>query len=243
MKRRALKLLIFLLLGAIINVAVAWGCAIAFRSLTAAQHDASAFESYVYWRVFVSSRRVETTVFSERLRGDFHTASKLHPNDILPSWAPFEMPTAKFKNAGEDDDALENRLTVARGFPMLSLRSERAGVGDIQKSPSLDLVHGIETSLDWPSTGNVIMKLDLPTWPVWPGFAINTIFYAAIVWALLAVPGMVKRRRRIRRGLCVGCGYPLGSSPVCSECGTPLFQRDALHGVSAPCHPPLEIQT
>src|SRR5688572_11757506 len=32
-------------------------------------------------------------------------------------------------------------------------------------------------------------QLNAPEWTiVWPGFAINTIFYAAIVWGLFAVP-------------------------------------------------------
>ena len=41
------------------------------------------------------------------------------------------------------------------------------------------------------------------------GFAINTIFYAAIVWMLFAVPGAVRRRVRIRCGQCASCGYSL----------------------------------
>src|SRR5262245_26344332 len=59
----------------------------------------------------------------------------------------------------------------------------------------------------------------LPFLPIWPGFAINTIFYAAIVLLLFAAPGRLRRRRRIKRGLCPACAYPVGSSDTCSECG------------------------
>ena len=62
----------------------------------------------------------------------------------------------------------------------------------------------------------------LPLQVVWPGFAINTIFYAAIVWMLFAVPGAVRRRVRIKRGQCASCGYSLRGTPhseKCPECG------------------------
>ena len=57
---------------------------------------------------------------------------------------------------------------------------------------------------------------------LWPGFAINTIFYAAMLWLLFAAPGYVRRRVRVRRGLCPACAYPIGTSDVCTECGKPL---------------------
>ena len=71
----------------------------------------------------------------------------------------------------------------------------------------------------------------LPLCPIWPGFAINTIFYTAIswgVWLLFAVPGRLRRWRRIRRGACAACGhlFPPATldnskgSDVCTECGS-----------------------
>ena len=60
----------------------------------------------------------------------------------------------------------------------------------------------------------------IPLRPIWPGFAINTLFYAAILWGLFAAPLALRRRRRIKRGLCPKCAYPIGASDVCTECGT-----------------------
>jgi hypothetical protein len=34
--------------------------------------------------------------------------------------------------------------------------------------------------------------------------------------------GRVLRHSRIKPGLCPACAYPVGSSPVCTECGKPL---------------------
>ena len=63
----------------------------------------------------------------------------------------------------------------------------------------------------------------LPVRPLWPGFAINTIFYAAILWLLFAAPGLIRRRLRHFRGRCVHCGYDLRGQPAdsnkCPECG------------------------
>jgi len=59
--------------------------------------------------------------------------------------------------------------------------------------------------------------------PVWPGFAINTLFYAI----LFAIPAplvlWLTRRRRRRLGHCVKCNYNLAGladGAACPECGT-----------------------
>jgi hypothetical protein len=48
-----------------------------------------------------------------------------------------------------------------------------------------------------PVTGGPDLRV-MPLQRIWPGFAINTIFYAAILWLLFAVPGFVCRRLVIR---------------------------------------------
>src|SRR5262245_54887846 len=50
----------------------------------------------------------------------------------------------------------------------------------------------------------------MPCGPVWPGFAINTAFYAAVLWVLMAFPFAIRRTIRRRRGLCPACAYPVG---------------------------------
>jgi len=66
-------------------------------------------------------------------------------------------------------------------------------------------------------------RFDLPIKPIWPGFAINTIFYAAILWMPFA-PFVLRRHIRRKRGHCIKCGYDLrgtsgGGGEVCPECG------------------------
>ena len=61
--------------------------------------------------------------------------------------------------------------------------------------------------------------------PIWPGFAVNTVFYAAVLWLLIPGPFVLLRTIRLRRGLCPKCTYPMGESPICTECGKALPGR------------------
>jgi hypothetical protein len=90
--------------------------------------------------------------------------------------------------------------------------------------------------------GVFVATLALPLRPLWPGFAINTVFYAAILWMLFAVTGAMRGWRRAKRGLCVKCGYDLrgrgANSTACPECGAAVRAeaqgRDALTRCAAP---------
>ncbi len=68
--------------------------------------------------------------------------------------------------------------------------------------------------------------ITLPIQPTWPGFAINTLFYAAVVWSLIFGSFALRRLIRRKRGLCVACGYDLRGcqKPGCPECG---WRREA----------------
>ena len=68
----------------------------------------------------------------------------------------------------------------------------------------------------------------IPLRPIWPGFAVNTLFYAAFLWLLGHSVFAMRRFIRMKRGLCVKCGYPMGESAVCSECGEELPGRAEL---------------
>ena len=55
--------------------------------------------------------------------------------------------------------------------------------------------------------------------PAWLGFAIHTLFYAAILWLLISGSFALRRAIRRKRGQCPVCAYPMGEGLVCSECG------------------------
>ena len=88
----------------------------------------------------------------------------------------------------------------------------------------ITLAGGIQTPWYDVEPGLYRIQIVLPIRPIWPGFAINTIFYTAILWLLFAAPGFIRRRIRIKRGRCGACGYDLRGQPAsgdrtCPECG------------------------
>lgn len=62
-------------------------------------------------------------------------------------------------------------------------------------------------------------EVHLPYKPLWGGMLFNTAFYAGLLWVLLFGPFALRRARRARRGLCLACAYPIGTSAICTECG------------------------
>ncbi|HVP73141.1 MAG TPA: hypothetical protein VMS30_05340 [Phycisphaerales bacterium] len=67
----------------------------------------------------------------------------------------------------------------------------------------------------------------LPMRPVWPGFALNTAVYALAAWVMWLLWMMTMRTQRRLRGLCGRCAYPVGVSAVCTECGHRVRPRRA----------------
>lgn len=63
--------------------------------------------------------------------------------------------------------------------------------------------------------------LILPLGPFNRDFLLNTLIFAAPVATLLAVNplGLIKRRHRLKRGLCPNCAYDVQHADLCPECG------------------------
>jgi hypothetical protein len=107
------------------------------------------------------------------------------------------------------DDRHYDILIVDAGWPARSLHRVQTHVVSRSNIPGRRLP--IDDQLQWLRTVR----------PIWPGFAINTVFDAAILWLLFAAPFALRRRWRFKRGLCPKCAYPVGASEVCAECGAP----------------------
>lgn len=82
-------------------------------------------------------------------------------------------------------------------------------------------------------------EASLPMLPLWPGFAVNTIFYAAIAWSVWWMPRALRRRRWRKREQCVRCGYELkglAAGIACPECG--LTKENGAGGGAIPLRTP-----
>ncbi len=226
MRRHLFIAAIFLLAGAVVNVAVAWG----FAAWVDPQwHNANervggcwVAENSRYWIIWerrtTGAVRIISRWHDVEMVGDGGGFPDGPCRPLVPAWAPFVAP---------DDEpptkASHAWLTSSRGWPMCSVagalhltnrRGPRGLVTDIDMFWAISLDEGrvANPRSHWK------LRL-LPFRPSAAGFAVNTLFYAAVLWLLIPGPFVLRRVVRRRRGLCVKCGYPVGETDVCSECG------------------------
>src|SRR5262245_55524052 len=208
MKRRLLKLAVFLLAGAIINVAMAWGC--------------------VCWSDPVRRQRRE----SEQIVWQAPVPADWPP--MATHWRETSFGITDCSALGSAPSRADTwtrgtaQWVLRAGWPYRALFVERHRT---EVWTGLYFPLSFDRPSDWCDR---ILIPDgvpwcdiqgiryLPTRPIWSGFAINTMFYAAIVWMLFAAPFALRRWRRIRGGLCPACAYPVGASEACTECGYTL---------------------
>ena len=116
----------------------------------------------------------------------------------------------------------------ATGFPFLAMRGALFGVGLNENRA----VQGIEVPwIKAPSETPIVSPSRvLPLKPIWIGFGLDVLFWAAMAvlaqvgWKKYAIP--IREQRNIKRGKCrrLRCGYPLEGQAVCPECGTPQHE-------------------
>ncbi len=205
--------MVLLVLGAVINVAVAWsGASLShFPNGLAEQPDPRAWPAQIPSHWPAAPKLISAT-------GGFWTVNRFCAEIIVE----VDGSTAKTECFLIDHFQF--------GWPMRSLQSERWSEPVYQgRPPKVTMSHRIEGHPQpsiWRegvpiAAGFGMISLD----PVWLGFAIDTIFYAVILWAILAMTFALRRQQRLGRNLCAACAYPIGVSPVCTECGATVTAR------------------
>jgi hypothetical protein len=108
--------------------------------------------------------------------------------------------------------------SMAVGFPARCFRSVWSV--DSGKLVYLDVFEGMAVQPDPESWWRNQRERVIPTRVLWGQFALNTLFYAAVL--LGVAEGVAFARRRVRRGRCPSCGYDragLAEGSACPECG------------------------
>ena len=219
-KRRLGKLVVFLLLGAIINVAVAWGIVLWTPQQPRARGMTVVLNQFDWPRQAPPDWPAPQRQDSDETWGLSHKVTR-----ALVQWLDDPRSHGNIASWGMS--------IFQAGWPCRCFEADRAWVHD----------WGVDPQADWRSAVKLPEALHflgikearyrpLPLRPIWPGFAINTIFYAALLWLLTLGPFTARRMIRRKRGHCLKCGYDLRGADheACPECGVLLPQPPALQG-------------
>ncbi|TVQ53682.1 MAG: hypothetical protein EA377_07485 [Phycisphaerales bacterium] len=224
-KRTIVIALLLFVGGALVNVAVVWGLAAwlpqdrRFGEETIETPDGwPAYLENLGWPA--PNRAIEQT---ETWVGI--TMIEISGGDVEASW----------KHSGPGTDKTWVMLVIRQfGIPARALRWEvhgvRAGPRAMKLVEAAHEAAGLRTGIDI-SKGNPdgsLTERRLPLIPLLPGFLINTIFYALLLWLLFFAPFAARRALRRKRRLCEKCAYPVGTSPVCTECGAVISRTSEL---------------
>ena len=200
MKRRIFTITIFLLLGVVTNVAVAWGCALWLPM----DNIVSLFENQARQRI-----PPDVTV-----RSDLFFFNGL---EIKSPGRSILMLAASEVGSRGQGSAVPLYVELHAGWPTMSLDGTSKMTETGTHFPFLFyLPEWLWERVEW---------FVLPLRPQWPGFAINTMLYGGVPWLLVCGPFELRRFRRRKRGLCVYCAYPIGRSDVCTECGRVIVRQ------------------
>ncbi len=223
MKRRLLIVALFLCLGAVLNVAVAWACAIwspvcrdplaihiqhppdvlsGAEGRSAQQPSYENTASGFGYTEYLTGISMRSTVASPAANNDpLESSGRTDPWTL---WSPYSDPQA-----------------ATAGWPLRTLDwsvpKHASGRSSIYRE-----------GLRFPGTMawlRVAPDRRVPLRPLWLGFAVNTLFFAIVAASVWTPIVALRRYFRCRRGQCPACGYPVGVSGVCTECGRAVSPR------------------
>ncbi|MCH8316752.1 MAG: hypothetical protein IIA64_12345 [Planctomycetes bacterium] len=234
MKRRLFKLVVFLLLGAATTIATSWYFA-AGRTKDGewfghAEQGSSRIERIGAgtWHVYRNERLGQVLIRRYR--------SIYSPEDQPPEWDIIDWPAERFLPVWASDlltlkppeGVLGNAALEGSGWPVVAMRTRYDEVPGPLRGQSIRRVTGgiLLTPTAEVRLGDMLYSAKaLHLRPLWPGCAINTAFYAVLLWMLRLSPFVVRRAIRRKRGRCIKCGYDLRGTPggggggACPECG------------------------
>jgi hypothetical protein len=205
------RAVIFVLLGAVINVAVAEGIALWSNNPYERATPISGVTSngIEFWEIPPEIRRIG--VFDRKA----HSSSHYDENGRHINIAKTEG-WSEFRNFVEEGDCLER----ATGWPWLCmhgavLQLTKDSAGTFRARGSV-VIRAYKWSFAMEDVSRII-----PLRPIWSGIVLNTIVYAFMRFGIVWFAGASRKASRISRGACGACGYKLRYEfeKNCPECG------------------------
>ncbi len=224
MKRGLFSILLFLLLGAIVNVVVAWGLSF-YRPHYHGSGDLTPEQAAVvwnrnapeHWRLLPEPSAYCGRSLRFRYRGIVEVKSSEEIEGIAP---PGGVRSTMYKVH-----------ELERGWPLPCLRAAYWERTDLPRDrvTAAPVSYQYEILNGWlfpkaespPQGGHYII---VPYLPVYPAFLIDSILYCVFIWMMFAfvqAPRRLLSLLRRSRGHCPKCGYDLRGSQDygCPECG------------------------
>jgi hypothetical protein len=213
MKRRVLTILLFLLLGVIINIAVAWSIVRWARPIPVTQRSEDD-----HHRLIHGDSALAADLWEHHAPDDWRSATG---GGGYEEFAAGRLIRVVFRVPADGSEDVRIGVREDRyGWPVKSLFNVQ-----LHSYEAHGAWHYIRIRAGWHLDGENELAgrapgCVLPLGALWPGFVINTLFYAAVLWLL--IPGSF-----VLRGRCPKCGYDLRGQPSedgagaggCPECG------------------------
>lgn len=229
------RIVCFTILGAILNVIVIWGYA--YRPINALADSSAPFPPLGTMRsrqYTNESIPTETNLSISRFTtwvSHILDASErnvvfgvpIQPEEPigLPEWCMSADELVEYIEPGRT--VMVTGIETAFGWPWRALSTRQVRVLESpvkQRYPIKDQFMLPQwTQFGHPERGT---RREMPIHPIWLGLLGNSALYGMLLFVFAFSCGAVRRQTRRRRGRCPRCAYPIGASPVCTECGQPI---------------------
>lgn len=224
MKRWVIIITICILIGAIINVAIAWWFAIRFDRFAPYSNSKIGISNFDYgygqWSVsthyWLGSTRTSTAVDS--IEGS--SRNNFPVEKALPYWAESIRPE-QYQIGMLSNKSLK---AIAQGWPFRAMM--------IIAGPGFDSEDKLLRGIPWDAPTwlrgrpiappSQVGPIYLPLKIIWPGFIANTLLYSLVFYSIFFMHFKLRHVLRLKRKQCIKCGYPIGQSEICTECGEEL---------------------
>jgi hypothetical protein len=190
--------LLWLLLGASLNILITWSLGITFRRASSSRVSGMS----------ISDPRARDWPYSlvrqDRAPDQFIRSTSLFTTMDTGVWDRLTQP---FQSS---DSAI---VVVNTGFPFRSMRYHF----DIDNTQHAEVINAWRIS-------NRAFSAFLPLRPIWTGFILDALLISCLGWSIFSAPRTLQRFLRARRLRCLACGYDragLPTSASCPECGLP----------------------
>jgi hypothetical protein len=191
-RRRVVRIVVLLLIGAAMNIAVAWVCALSAPGKVVQQSGTGTSWSY----------------------GPGMTSNEFWSTDATTDAIGLRLVThVDLEQDSKGTFIKYNRtaLDCRAGWPLRSLRGSHDSTAPASVPTLLEAPWAMATAAD---------RRAIPLAPVPLAFIANTLLYAVVLAGVFIVPPSLRRRARRRRGRCTTCGYQLAGLTTCPECGS-----------------------